>query len=147
MKPLRAMPLVSHLSPETLGGGGLRADQYSALGLRAKAILGDGASSSDPVAPLPVAQPWHGCENSAPDDRRRGNPSHRIAKARLVSLQPDRRLTGERAAEGWATGLNTLSSAAVASGDAKFSPRVRIQQSEPCRASPWREAEERNLLP
>ncbi len=143
MKPLRATPLVSHLSPNTFGEDGTR----DGRGLSANAILRDGTAQSDATAPAVVAQPWHGYENSAPDDRRGRFPYHRITEARLVSFKPDRRLTGERAAAGWATGLENSSSAAVASGDAKFSPRVRIQQSEPCRALPKREAEDRNLLP
>lgn len=142
MKPLRATPLVSHLSPDTFG----EVAAYRDRALQANAILGD-AAQSDTTAPVAVAQPWHGYENSAPHDHRQQISYHRITEARLVSLKPDRRLTGERTAEGWATGLTEIGSAAVASGDAKFSPRVRIQRFEPCRALPKREAEEHNLLP
>ena len=143
MKPLRATPLISHLSQNAFGE-----DAVSRHGVpQANAILGDATAQSDASAPFVVAQPWHGYENSAPDDRRQRISYHRITEARLVSFKPDRRLTGERTAAGWATGLENSSSAAVASGDAKFSPRVRIQQSEPCRALPKREAEEHNLLP
>ncbi len=143
MKPLRATPLVSHLSPNMLGGDAVCRDRA----LQANAILADAAAQSDMTATAAVAQPCHGYENSAPHDHRHQFSYHRITEARLVSFKPDRRLTGERTAEGWATGLTEIGSAAVASGDAKFSPRVRIQQFEPCRALPKREAEEHNLLP
>jgi hypothetical protein len=151
MKTLRPKPIASHRSPKTFGEAGLWSDcatrPLHSTQLLAKTTLRDDADPSRPDTSLLVSQPWHGCENSAPDELRGRFPYHRLTEARLVSLKPDRRLTGERTAEGWATRLNGFSQAAVASGDARFSPRVQVQQSEPRRASQLREAEEPNLLP
>jgi hypothetical protein len=156
MKQLRANPIATQLSPSSLGDGGARSvvggvagnwSRYAGRRLAAKAVLQDRADESGRAESQVVAQPWHGYENSAPDDHTSQNPSQRINRSGLVSTSPDRRLTGERTAEGWATGLSSLSPAAVVSGDAKYSPRVRIQQFESSRVSSASEAEERNLLP
>lgn len=144
MKPLRATPLVTHRSPDTLGEAGLLAGRRA---LRARSLLGDRAVQSAAAGAPVVAQPWHGYEKSAPDDLSDQNPSQRINRLALESSSPDRRLTGERTAEGWANGPHFIGPAAVASGDAEFSPRVRVLQLKSCRALRMREAEERNLLP
>jgi hypothetical protein len=153
MHRLQPISIVTPRTPNTIGEPGARTEtahgwsRFAGRKLTVKAILRDHADRSVSKPAQVVAQPWHGCENSAPDDLPSQNPCQRINEVGLISASPDRRLTGERAAEGWATGPNLIGSAAVASGDAKFSPRVRVQQFQSCRASQMREAEERNLLP
>ncbi len=156
MTRLYATPIATQLSPDTFGasgartvraGGAPRWSRFAGRALPVKAILRDHAERSAPEAAQVVAQPWHGCENSAPDGHASRNPYHRIVEARLVSLKPDRRLTGERTAEGWATGLNDLSRSGSGVGGRE------VFSASACSASPEnpsfakREAEERNLLP
>jgi hypothetical protein len=153
MRRLHPISIATPRTPNTLGEPGARTEtahgwsRFAGRKLTAKTILANHAGRSVSKPLQVVAQPWHGCENSAPDDLSSQNPCQRINEVGLISASPDRRLTGERTAEGWATGPDMIGPAAVASGDAKFSPRVRVQQFQSFRASPMGEAEERNLLP
>lgn len=139
MKPLYPNPLATRTSLTAVGdgvvrgnrlGGASRWSRSSGRPLTAKAVLKRRAEYLTAV----VSQPWHGCENSAPDVAFVQNPSHRINEVALDSRQPDRCLTGEHTAEGWATRLDS-SRAAVASGDATLFPQVRIVESDYGRAS------------
>ena len=149
MKQLNAHLLATPLSPTEFGARIARGDHGSAASrwswsigrpLVAKAVLRWSASH----AVSAVSQPWHACENSAPDSTLSQNPSQRISEVALLSWQPDRCLTGERAAEGWATRLD-ISQAAAASGDAQSSPQVRVHERG--QASRMRDAGKPNLLP
>ena len=140
MKPLHPNLLATRISLTEVGDTSVRGNQFgeasrwsrsSSRPLVAKAVLKRYAEHLNAA----VAQPWQRCENSAPDITRDQNPSQRINEVALDSQVPDRYLTGEHTAEGWATRLNDLSQAAVASGDAKLFPQVRVHKSERCRAS------------
>lgn len=151
MKPLHPNLLATRTSLTEVGESGVRgnrageASRWSRLSSRAlvaKAVL---QRRAEPVVAV-VSQPWHGCENSAPDTMHSRNPSQRITEVALDSDQPDRCLTGDHTAEGWANGLD-ISPAAVASGDARFFPQVRGLETERGRASRADAGRMTNLLP
>ena len=151
MKQLHPNVLATRTSLTEVGETSVRGDRvgeasrWSRSSMRplvAKAVL---RRRAEPAASV-VSQPWHTCENSAPDTTHSQNPSHRIKEVALDSQVPDRCLTGEHTAEGWATGLDS-SQAAVASGDAKLFPQVRVDESERGRASRMTRAATYNLLP
>jgi hypothetical protein len=151
MKPLHPNLIATRTSLTVVGDSGVRGNRFgeasrwsrsSGRPLVTKAALKRRAEYLDAV----VSQPWQRCENSAPDITRSQNPSQRIKEVALDSQAPDRCLTGEHTAEGWATRLD-ISQAAVASGDAQLFPQVRIHESERGRASRMARAGTPNLLP
>lgn len=149
MKPLHPNLLAIRTSLTEVGENGVRGNRFgeasrwsrsSGRTLVTKAVLNRRAENTVEV----VSQLWQRCENFAPDVTANQNPSQRINEVALDSKQPDRCLTGEHTAEGWATRLN-ISQAAVASGDAIF-PQVRVHESERSRASRMTRAGTSNLL-
>jgi len=138
MKQLHPNPLATRISLTEVGDRVVRGNRFgeadrwrrsSSRPLMAKAVLKRRAEHLTAL----VSQPWHRCENSAPDMTLGQNPSQRINEVALDSKQPDRCLTGEHTAEGWATRLD-FSQAAVASGDATLFPQVRVHESDDRRA-------------
>lgn len=151
MKPLHPNLLAMRISPTEVGGNSVRGNRFgeasrwsrsSGRPLVTKAVL---KRRADHIAEV-VSQPWQRCENSAPDAMRSQNPSKRIKEVALDSRPLDRCLTGEHAAEGWATRLD-ISQAAAASGDATLFPQVRVHESERSRASRMTRAGTSHLLP
>ena len=151
MKPLHPNLLATRISLTEVGDTSVRGNRFgeasrwsrsSGRPLVTKAVLKRRAEYTAEV----VSQLWQRCENSAPDVTRNQNPSQRINEVALDSKQPDRCLTGEHTAEGWATGLD-ISQAAVASGDAQLFPQVRVHESERGRPSRMARAGTPNLLP
>jgi|SRR5688572_13981606 len=139
MKPLHPNLLATRIPPTEVGGNGVggnrageasRWSRCSGRPLVAKAALKRRAENIAAV----VSQPWHGCENSAPEITHGRKAYHRIKEVALDSQVQDRCLTGEHTAEGRATRLDS-SRAAVASGDATLFPQVRVHETEHDRAS------------
>lgn len=150
MKPLHPNPLATRISPTEVGGAGARGNwlgeasrwsRSSSRPLIAKPVL---KRRAEHIAEV-VSQPWQTCENSAPDTTRVQKTYQRIKEVALDSQVQDRCLTGELTAEGWATRLD-ISQAAVASGDAKSIPQVRIHEPERGRVSRAGANAARNLL-
>lgn len=134
MKPLHPNLIATRISPTEVGdasvrgnrlGGASRWSRSSSRPLVAKAVL---KRRAEHIAGV-VSQPWQTCENSAPDTMHVQKTYQRIKEVALDSQVQDRCLTGELTAEGWATRLD-ISRAAVASGDAKSIPQVRIHEPE-----------------
>jgi len=151
MKPLHPNLLATRISLTEVGESGVRGNRSgearswsrpSSRPLVAKAVLQRRAEQIVPV----VSQPWQSSDNSAPDTTRSRISSQRIKEVALDSEQPDRCLTAEHTAEGWASRLD-ISQAAVASGDAKLFPQVRKLDSERGRASRSDAGRISNLLP
>ena len=151
MKPLHPNLLATRISLTEVGERGVpgnrsgeanRRSHPSSRPLVAKAVAKRHAGQIFTV----VSQPWHTSDNSAPDTSRGQISSERIQEVALDSQQPDRCLTGEHTAEGWASRLD-ISRAAVASGDAKSFPQVRVLESELRRASHIDVDRSSNLLP
>jgi hypothetical protein len=151
MKPLHPNMIATRIPPTEVGGSSVRGNRFgeasrwsrsSSRPLIAKAVL---KRRADHIAGV-VSQPWHGCENSAPDVTHVQKTYQRIKEVALDSQVQDRCLTGELTAVGWATRLD-ISRTAVASGDAKSIPQVRIHEPERGRASRIDANAARNLLP